>query len=114
MTVNISKRSQLISRFFCLQDEPYLLAEIKALNTTDPPVGDYFINDELHFSWIVKHAINGSYETATDVNISFSFPPSVNIKTINASGIVRGSITRNPGTLIFTPTVDSLPLGTYT
>ena len=82
-----------------------------ALNTTDPLVKEYFINDRLHFSWIVKHG-NGSYETAKNVSVSFSFPTSVDIETINASGVVHGSWRlEKPGEVVFTPADNNLPIG---
>ncbi|XP_028405472.1 uncharacterized protein LOC114528088 [Dendronephthya gigantea] len=58
------------------KDEPYLFAEIKAINITDPEVKEYFINDEVQFSWNVKHG-NGSYEAAKNVTVLFYIPTSL-------------------------------------
>ena len=65
----------LFSIFLTIQDEPYLYAEIQALNATNPT--RYYANDVLQFSWTVKHAENGSYEDARNVKILFYFSKSL-------------------------------------
>ena len=85
--------SNLISLYIsCLQDEPYLFAEIEALNITDPLKKVYFINDELRFSWKVKHG-NGSYENANNVTVSFHYPTPV----VFVVGTGLGNVTRKNG-----------------
>lgn len=97
-----------------IQDEPFLFAEIEALNTTDPQVKEYFINDQVQFSWKVKHG-NGSYETAENVTVLFYFPTSVVNLVSSASWLGSGSRKETNGSgrsvLTFTPAGNSLPKG---
>jgi hypothetical protein len=94
-----------------IQDEPFLFAEIEALNTTDH---EYFINDQVQFSWKVKHG-NGSYETAENVRVQYYFPRSVVNLFSSASWLGSGSKVETEGIggsiLTFTPAVNSLPKG---
>lgn len=71
------------SNFLTIQDEPYLYAEIQALNATNPT--RYYTNDVLHFSWTVKHAENGSYEDAKNVRILFYFSSSLDYQNNGAT-----------------------------
>lgn len=87
----------------------FLFAEIEALNTTDH---EYFINDQVQFSWKVKHG-NGSYETAENVRVQYYFPRSVVNLFSSASWLGSGSKVETEGIggsiLTFTPAVNSLP-----
>jgi hypothetical protein len=68
----------------------------------------YFINDQLQFSWTVKHG-NGSYEAAKDLTISFHFPNSVIFSSLTGPG--NSTTSKNGAVVDFTPTNNTLPIG---
>jgi hypothetical protein len=70
----------------------------------------YFINDQLQFSWTVKHG-NGSYEAAKDLTISFHFPNSVIFSNLTGPGNYTNTTSKNGAVVDFTPTNNTLPIG---